>query len=54
MRKTTVGIVAGMIGSALSALWWTKRRAASRDAEARRLRASAIVADYDELADGII
>jgi hypothetical protein len=53
MRRTTLGILAGVIGSAIGAAWW-KRRTASRKRSVVTVTTAEVLVEYDRLGEGIV
>jgi hypothetical protein len=53
MRRTTLGILAGVIGSAIGAAWW-KRRGASRKPSVVTVSTVEVTVDYARLGEGIV
>jgi hypothetical protein len=53
MRRMTLGILAGVIGSAIGTVWW-KRRGPSQKPSAVTVSTVEVATDYAQLGEGIV
>jgi hypothetical protein len=54
MHRATLGILAGIVGSALGTVWWRRHRARIHSQDSPPAAAEPAPIDYERLAEGII
>jgi hypothetical protein len=54
MHRATLGILAGLLGSAIGTVWWTRRCKTMPTAGSAVTHSDLVIAEYARLADGII